>query len=112
MQDAKAAQACLPGCRCKEHFGLAEYMRQLTGNDYGLPSAPLAGKHHTLRVQTLGPEPEDAIALPIPVACDGTLTCGCDPCVADRMERVRRGGIGAGPAQLVPRAPRRLRQAA
>jgi hypothetical protein len=62
-------------------------MRQLTGKDYGLAPAPMAGREHRLHVQTIGPTPEDAIPLPVVVVCDGSYTCPCGPCVKERADR-------------------------
>jgi hypothetical protein len=65
------------GCKCKECFGLTEFMRDLTGRDYGLPptEAPLR-------------------AVPLPLSpverCDGSFTCDCSSCAQERSERVRR----------------------
>ncbi len=89
MDDTADASACRPGCKCELHFGLAEFMEQLTGKDYGLARAPLAGQEHRLNVQTIGPSPTDAIALPVVVACDGSYTCPCIPCRDERLERHR-----------------------
>lgn len=75
----------MTGCRCRECYGLAEYMRDLTGRDYGLPSAP---GHHTLRVVTPGTAPPEAIVDPV-VVCDGSYVCGCLKCVAERRELVQ-----------------------
>jgi hypothetical protein len=64
------------GCRCRECMGLAEYMRDLTGRDHGLPpiEAPLR-------------------AVPVPLApverCDGSFTCECPSCSEERAERIR-----------------------
>lgn len=41
--------------------------------------------------------------------CDGTYTCPCADCDADRAKRAAQG---AGAAQFKPRPPRRLRSAA
>jgi hypothetical protein len=66
-----------PGCKCREHYGLAEYMRDLTGRDHGLrpTEAPLR-----------------AVPLPLAVVerCDGSFTCECPKCAQERSERVRR----------------------
>jgi hypothetical protein len=66
------------GCRCSEHYGLAEYMHALTGKDYGLPKrdAPLR-----------------AVPLPLSLSdevCEGTLVCGCSRCENERAQRVNR----------------------
>jgi len=53
-------------CKCKDCYGLAEYMRDLTGKDYGLKRA----EGHK------GKEP----ALPGRIPCDGSMTCGCKRC--------------------------------
>ena len=56
------------GCRCAQHFGLAEYMAELTGKDYALPHAPLAGddSHIALRAPTPSAPsaPEQLASLP------------------------------------------------
>ena len=59
------------GCRCRECFGLAEFMHRLTGKDYGLPRAP---GHSSLLPEELDP-------------CDKTLTCGCARCESEREQR-------------------------
>lgn len=48
-----------PGyCKCPEHYGLAEYMLQITGKDYGLSQAPKSAP----RVELLAPESVPVIA--------------------------------------------------
>lgn len=89
MDETDTLPACSPGCRCQLHFGLAEFMGQLTGKEYGLARAPLAGREHRLKVQTIGPTPTDALPLPVVVACDGSYTCACAPCAEDRLQRHR-----------------------
>jgi hypothetical protein len=80
------------GCKCRECFGLTEFMRELTGRDYGLPptEAPLR-------------------AVPLPLSpverCDGSFTCGCSSCAQERSERVRR-------PPKEPRQPWQVRKAA
>lgn len=76
------------GCRCPQCWGLAEYMQQLTGKDYGLPNAP--GCTATLRVLTTGPAPTSLVALDR--TCDGSMTCSCPDCEQERAQRVRLGG--------------------
>lgn len=61
----------MAGCRCPECWGLAELMLELTGKDYGLPRAP-------------GHVPFAVDVTP----CDGSYTCLCDACKAERAERV------------------------
>jgi hypothetical protein len=68
------------GCRCRECFGLAEFMLQVTGNAHGLPRAP---GHNT------APEPQKATLRPVE-ACNGTMVCECQRCAQERSERVRR----------------------
>ena len=58
------------GCKCQHCFGLAEYLDQAGLNSHGLPRAP---GHGTL-----------AKAKP---QCQGTMTCICPKCQADRVER-------------------------
>lgn len=54
-------------CKCSQCFGLAEYMFQVTGKDYGLPRAP------------------GCLITPIVLdPCDGSMTCECGRCVSER----------------------------
>lgn len=47
------------GCKCAQCYGLAEYMHDLTGKDYGLTRAPgCPHKHAESNVIPLRPEPE------------------------------------------------------
>lgn len=64
------------GCRCRECWGLAEYMLATTGRDHGLPRAP---GHITARLDEL-----DA------PACDHTLTCPCATCQQERVAAIHR----------------------
>jgi hypothetical protein len=80
------------GCRCRECMGLTEYMRDLTGRDYGLPptEAPL-------RAVPLHLSPSEP--------CDGSFTCECPSCAQERSERVRR-------PPKAPKQPWQVRKAA
>lgn len=60
-------------CRCSQCFGLAEYMLDVTGKDYGLPR--VAGH---------------APALVDPDPCDGSMTCSCKNCSEERRRRIVR----------------------
>lgn len=80
----------LPDCRCPRCWGLAEYMQQATGKDYGLERAPGCGV--ALRVLTTDPHPDRLVALPSdPDPCSGGYDCVCRACVKDRASRVRSG---------------------
>lgn len=60
-------------CKCSQCFGLAEYMFQVTGKDYGLPRAP------------------GCLITPIVLdPCDGSMTCECARCVSERRSRIMR----------------------
>ena len=63
-------------CKCRDCYGLAEYMRDLTGRDYGLTPAP---GHH-------GPAP----ALPGKTPCNGSMTCRCEDCENTKLELIVR----------------------
>jgi hypothetical protein len=80
------------GCRCKACFGLAEYMILLVGKDFGLERAP--GCH-------------SSAARPLEDHCDGTFTCGCKRCTADRTAAAKRGPVRI-PLPWEPRPSRRL----
>lgn len=67
------------GCKCRECFGLAEYMLEATGRDHGL--------QHTLRVVTPGPP----VLMSLETACDGTMVCVCRHCADERARRIRKG---------------------
>lgn len=64
------------GCRCAEHHpGLLA-----TSSDPDALEAFLAPLRETrLRVVTPGPELDDP--------CDGTMLCGCKPCIKERVSR-------------------------
>lgn len=65
------------GCRCRECFGLAEFMLQATGSTHGLPrleASPVARKSVLSVVDT----------------CTGTMTCECPVCSQERSERMSR----------------------
>ena len=83
------------GCKCRECFGLAEHMLQLTGRDYGLPRASghsrpfapvliLNSKNRVVEEQQ----------------CTGSYTCSCPLCAAEREHRVTH----------LTRRPKRTRQ--
>lgn len=63
----------MEGCKCPSCWGLAEYMRQLTGKEYGLQPA-------TGHAPFVAPEER----------CDGSYTCSCTECDRERRERVAR----------------------
>ncbi len=65
----------MDGCRCRECFGLAEYMTALTGQEYGIAAAN-------------GCAPLSAPAT-LRVACSGSMVCTCDDCEADRLKLMR-----------------------
>lgn len=52
---------------------------------------PASSEHEAiLRILTADPQPPDnLVALPMP--CDGTMTCECPACDAEKAFRVRRG---------------------
>lgn len=113
MLETDTPPACSPGCKCALHFGLAEFMEQLTGKDYGLARAPLAGQEHRLNVQTIGPSPSDAIPLPSEHVCADPYTCDCLRARRERKEAAEAAAERADAAQpWVPRPPRALRGAA
>lgn len=60
-------------CSCSQCFGFAEYMLNVTGRDYGLAQAP----GHAPTLIEVDP-------------CDGSMTCDCKRCEADRRVRVVR----------------------
>ena len=105
--------ADLPSCLCSECWGLQEY-GLAHGKDYGLPRAPGCGYNGPVKlsVLTFGATPDNLVELPRFVTCDGSMTCPCDDCSEERLERVRRGGEGAGRSQIKPGPPRALRGAA
>lgn len=84
------------GCRCADCYGLAEYMRETTGEDHGLP----ATKALRLSVVTAGPKRE--------LDCDGSMTCSCERCVKERVTPRKRGAL----ADSTPWTPRPARRAA
>lgn len=63
------------GCHCRECFGLAEYMLEHHGRDFGLP-----------RVTTFG-----APLISLEDACDGSMLCSCKRCSKERAARVDAG---------------------
>lgn len=69
------------GCRCRECYGLAEYMLE-QGKDFGLERAP-GHERARLRVVTVAGR---TVMTP---SCDGTMTCSCERCVGERMTRVK-----------------------
>lgn len=86
-------------------------IRDQTGRCPG-PAAGCRCTLHTdqptiLRVVTPGRPP--LRALTFDTTHNGTMTCPCAACAA---ERASRPALGAGPAQLRPRPPRHLRNAA
>lgn len=64
----------MEGCKCPSCWGFAEYMRQLTGKDYGLPAAP----GHA-------PEPDETSP-----PCQGGYVCPCPKCRAEVAERLQQ----------------------
>lgn len=72
-------QRVLNGCHCKECFGLAEVMIEMHGDDFGLERAP---GHQSTRLHLV------TAGTPKAVACDGTMTCGCEKCVGEREARI------------------------
>lgn len=80
------------GCKCRECYGLAEYMLQSpAGHTYGLP---VAAGHDVPAVTDI-----------TRVRCDGTLTCACTTCASDRAARVKS-------PRPAPRQPWELEHAA
>ncbi len=75
------------GCRCPDCFGLKEYLEASGLDSRGLPPAP-GHKPNVLRVVTFGSD--DASAIVEEVLCDGSYTCECAACVAERAELVAR----------------------
>lgn len=72
-------------------------MLELTGRDYGLPEAP---GHLTVPLRVIdGP--------PVPDVCDGSMTCGCEACVQERVARLQ-----PRPEPMQPWTPRPARRAA
>ena len=53
-------------CKCKDCYGLAEYMMDLTGKDYGLKRA----EGHK----------GDSPPMPGVKECNGSMTCECKEC--------------------------------
>lgn len=86
-----AWENAMSDCRCAQCWGLAEYMDQVTGRDYGLMRAPGCQHSATLRVLTFGDLPENAVGVPVEVACDRSLTCSCGACSLERRRLVLRG---------------------
>lgn len=87
------------GCRCVEHHpGVLGLAVQHGTISQAAADATLNAIRGPLRlhVVTTGPTAE--------IPCDGTLTCGCVGCLADKAEAVRRGGQGAGPSSPFRRA--------
>lgn len=60
-------------CCCRECMGLAEFMLNVTGKDYGLARA---SGHAPFLVES---DP-----------CDGSMTCACKRCEAERRARIVR----------------------
>lgn len=73
------------GCRCRECFGLAEFMESIGRSSRDLPRAP-GHDRAVLRVVT-----RDDVPAAEHVVCSGSMTCSCESCVADRAARVKRG---------------------
>lgn len=68
-----------PGCKCRECYGLAEYMLEHRGRDFGLPATKIT-------VLTYGPPIQSVEDL-----CDGTMLCQCKACTAERAARIKQG---------------------
>ena len=75
----------MSGCYCQLCYGLAEHMQAIGRPTYGLPEMP-GHDRAVLRVVT-----RDEQTSVEAVACDGSMTCSCESCVAERASRVRRG---------------------
>ena len=75
------------GCSCPDCWTLAEYLAANGLDTRGLPPAP-GHKPNVLRVVTFGND--DASAVVEEVLCDGSYTCECPACVADRAALVAR----------------------
>jgi hypothetical protein len=67
-----------PGCKCREHFGLGDYLLAATGDAHGLP---------TLKASETAPA---SVLSLIDDRCDGTLTCECSCCENERAQRVNK----------------------
>lgn len=53
---------------------------------------PHSARRATLHILTTDPTTaENAVVLPCPDICDGSYTCICQYCVAQRMSLVKRG---------------------
>lgn len=66
----------MDGCRCRECYGLREYMLEHTGRHHDLPTAP---GHLTVALHELDQ----------PV-CSGILTCPCPICQQERVASIHR----------------------
>ncbi len=91
------------GCKCKQCFGLAEYMILWSGHDFGLERAPGChpGRTVKLHVTTTGTPT-------VAPACNGLMTCPCERCVGERFEAVNRG-VRPETQPWMPRPSRRAR---
>lgn len=74
-------------CRCPECWTLCEYMLQLTGKDYGLQPAPMRAKRAAAAAAGTSVPTTRAR---VEESCDGSYTCGCKKCAADKAKLVRR----------------------
>lgn len=68
-----------PGCKCRECYGLAEFMLEHRGHTFGLPATRITVLTHGPPITSL----EDA--------CDGSMLCPCRACSAERAERIKQG---------------------
>jgi hypothetical protein len=72
------------GCRCPECFGLREYLEA-----QGLPTRglPAASGHQPHRPAVVAREDGTIVE----IHCDGSMTCKCPKCTAERSALVKRG---------------------
>lgn len=73
----------MDGCKCRECFGLAEYLEAQGLSSRGLPRAP-GHKPVSLRVVTLGPDDQAVTEVP----CIGGYVCECPVCEQERRDRI------------------------
>lgn len=100
MPASECTSSTADGCRCWEHDpGLSAYCPDEAKPAYERILAPLR-KTATLKVVTLGPSDE--------APCNGSMTCDCRSCQADRAKRLNTTHTSAHQ----PWMPRPARRAA
>ena len=71
-------------CRCPDCWSLCEVMLEMTGKDYGLNPAPNRAKRAAAQTPPSGPRGGGGLRLV--QSCDGSYTCRCDGCEADKAK--------------------------